>query len=74
MYDTQTIIDAVAQLTPGETQVLFHLVSTHAELFNKIVPGLPLVMHALGHYTLDHRLAEQYESWLHAKTRATPTG
>ena len=74
MYDTQTITAAVAQLTTGEKQVLFHLVSVHAELFNKLVPGLPLVVHALGQSTLEHPLAEQYDSWLNAKTAATTTG
>jgi hypothetical protein len=74
MYNTQTITEAVATLTPGQQQVLFHLVSDHAELFNKIVPGLPLVMHALGQQTFNHPLAELYDSWLNAKTTATSAG
>jgi hypothetical protein len=73
MYNTQTITEAVGKLTATETQVLFNLVRDHAELFNKIVPGLPLVVHALGQSTLEHPLAEQYNSWLNAKTAATPT-
>ena len=72
MYNIQTITEAVGRLTPGETQVLFHLISDHAELFDKIIPGLPLVIHAQGKQTLDHPLAEQYNSWLNAKTAAAP--
>lgn len=74
MYDTQTITEAVAKLTPGETVVLFHLISDHAALFDKILPGLPLVVHALGKQTLEHPLAETYDTWLNAKTTAAPAG
>jgi hypothetical protein len=74
MYNIETITNAVAQMNMEEKQVLFHLVSTHAELFNKIVPGLPLVIHALGQETLKHPLAEQYDAWLNAKTAAASAG
>ena len=68
MYDTQTITKAVGKLTATETQILFNLVRDHAGLIDKLVPGLPLIVHALGQQYLDHPLAEQYDRWLNAKT------
>ena len=68
MYDTQTITKAVGKLTATETQILFNLVRDHAGLIDKLVPGLPLIVHALGQQTLDHPLAKQYDRWLNAET------
>jgi len=68
MYNTQTITEAVGKLTATETQVLFNLVRDHAGLIDKLVPGLPLIVHAMGQQTLDHPLAKQYDRWLNAET------
>ena len=64
MYNIETITEAVGKLTATETQILFSLVRDHAELIDKLVPELPLIVHALGQQTLDHPLAEQYDRWL----------
>ena len=64
MYDTQTITEAIGKLTATETQTLFNLVRNHAGLIDKLVPGLPLIVHALGQQALDHPIAEQYAHWL----------
>ena len=71
MYDTQTISEAVGKLTATETHVLFNLIRDHAGLIDKLVPGLPLIVHALGQQDLSHPIAEQYDRWLNAETRAT---
>ncbi len=68
MYDTQTITEAIGKLTATETQTLFNLVRDHAGLIDKLVPGLPLIVHALGQQALDHPLADQYDCWLNAET------
>ena len=71
MHNVETITKAVGTLTAVETQTLFELVRDHAELINKLVPDLPLIAHAMGQQSLDHPLAEQYDRWLNAETRAT---
>jgi len=75
MYDIQTITEAIGQLSPSETHKLFLLVADHAGLIEKIVPGLPLIVHALGKQTLVDPLAETYDNWLNSntKTAAAPT-
>ena len=67
MYNTQTITEAIGKLTPLETQTLFNLLRDHAGLIDKLVPGLPMIGHALGQQSLDHPLAKQYDSWLNDK-------
>ena len=74
MYDKQTITEAIGKLTATETHVLFNLVRDHADLIDKLVPGLPLIVHALGQQALDHPLTKQYDRWLNAKARATSAG
>ena len=39
-YTTQTITEAVGKLTAAEMQTLFNLVRDHADLIDKLVPGL----------------------------------
>lgn len=68
MYTSQTITQAVYNLTDAEKQTLFQLVADHADLLNKIMPGLPLVSHVIEQEKSTHPLAKQYDSWLNAKT------
>ena len=68
MYNIETITEAVGKLTATETQTLFSLIRDHAELIDKLVPELPLIVHVMGQQTLDHPLAEQYNRWLNAET------
>lgn len=68
MYTSQTITQAVYNLTDAEKQILFQLVTDHADLLNKIIPGLPLVGHVIGQEKSTHPFAKQYDSWLNAKT------
>jgi len=73
MYNIQTITENIKQLSPSDTHKLFLLLSEHADLLEKIVPGLPMVAHVLGKQKLDHPLAETYDAWSNAKAAATPT-
>ena len=68
MYTSQTITQAVYNLTDAEKQILFHLVTDHADLLNKIIPGLQLVGHVIGQESITHPLAKQYDAWLDTKT------
>lgn len=68
MYTNQTITQAVNGLTDDEKRTLFQLITDHAALLDKIIPGLPLVGHVLGKESLVHPLAAHYNSWLNAKT------
>jgi hypothetical protein len=68
MYTNHSITQAIDGLTNTEKLALFQLIADHAVLLNKIMPGLPLISHVTGQQILTHPLAEQYDSWLNAKT------
>lgn len=68
MYTIQSITQAISGLSETEKHKLFQLISKHSDLFDKILPGLPLITHATGQQKLEHPLAEQYDAWLNTKT------
>lgn len=68
MYTTESITQAVDQLTHDEKLTLFQLITDHAMLLDKILPGLPLINHVIGKQTLTHPLAEYFNSWSNTKT------
>ena len=68
MYTIPTITQTIIGLSQDEKHVLFQIISEHAELLGKIMPGLPLIGHATGQQVLTHPLATEYTAWLNAKT------
>jgi hypothetical protein len=45
MYNIDTINYAISNLTNSEKEALFELVTNHASLVDKLLPGLPLLQH-----------------------------
>ena len=68
MYTIPTITQTITGLPQDEKHVLFQIISEHATLLDKIMPGLPLIGHATGQQVLTHSLATEYTAWLNAKT------
>ena len=68
MYTIPTITQTIIGLPQDEKHALFQIISEHAELLDKIMPGLPLIGHATGQQVLTHPLATEYTAWLNAKT------
>ena len=68
MYTVPTITQTIIGLPQDEKHVLFQIISEHAALLDKIMPGFPLIGHATGQQVLTHPLATEYTVWLNAKT------
>jgi len=68
MYTIPTITQTIIGLPQDEKHVLFQIISEHAGLLDKIMPGLPLIGHATGQQVLTNPLATEYTVWLNAKT------
>lgn len=68
MYTTETLTQAVMQLTATERHQLFELLTNHATLLDRLLPGLPIIMHITKQQRLDHFLAVEYDQWSNTKT------
>lgn len=68
MYTTRMLTQAVMQLSKSEREQLFELLTNHSQLLDRLLPGLPLILHVTKQQRLEHDLAEQYDQWLNTKT------
>ena len=66
MYEI--ITHNIIQLTDQERNQFFEIIHANSELFEKILPNTPLLMHITGKITLDHQVAQLYNVWLDTKT------
>lgn len=62
MYSVDTINQQITQLTEDEQRRLFILVKNNAELFNKVMPNMPLVQLILsgGLNDIQHPIVDIY--------------
>ena len=63
MYTIDNLTERVGQLSEQEQQQLFHLITEHAELLNKVLPDMPLLAHILNNTSSDHQLVQSYVQW-----------
>ena len=65
MYTPTSLSDNVINLTSNEKAKLFQLITENAELFNKIMPNLPLVQQIIAGTvsTIAHPIAADYANW-----------
>ena len=63
MYTVENLTQRVSELTDQEKEQLFHLVTEHVVLFNKIMPELPFLLHILNNTESDHELMQSYLQW-----------
>lgn len=52
------------RLSPQEQEQLFEILSSNIELFEKMLPGAPLLAHMRKEKAWDHTLAQAYDAWL----------
>lgn len=62
MYNVDTINQQITQLTEDEQRRLFTLVKNNAELFNKVLPNMPLIQLILsgGMDSVQHPIIDIY--------------
>ena len=63
MYTIDNLTERVGQLSEQEQQQLFHPITEHAELLNKVLPDMPLLAHILNNTSSDHQLVQSYVQW-----------
>jgi hypothetical protein len=63
MYTVENLTERVSELTTEEKEKLFHLITEHIDLFNKIMPELPFLVNILNNTESDHELMQSYFQW-----------
>jgi hypothetical protein len=65
MYTAINLADNAMKLTKEEQAKLFEILSDNAELFDKLIPNMPLLTHMLigGNLDINHRIADAYSTW-----------
>ena len=63
MYTVENLTAQVNGLSDQDKQTLFQLLTDNAELLNKIMPDMPLLMHILNNTESDHQLVQSYVQW-----------
>ena len=64
MYTKDTLTDSVLALTADEQKTLFQVLQDNAELFEKVMPGIPLIQLIItGASETDHPLLAKFLEW-----------
>jgi hypothetical protein len=63
MYTITNLTQATSGLSLEDQQKLFQLITDNAELFNKVMPDMPLIRHILNNTDSDHPLVQLYVQW-----------
>lgn len=59
----QIITEQIIKLSSDDQEKLFELLLAHAELFEKIIPDSPLILHIKGQVQLNHPVATAFDEW-----------
>lgn len=63
MYTLETLTDTVGNLTVQDRHTFFQVLTDNAELFNKVLPGLPLLANIVYGTPSDTIIVQSYMQW-----------
>lgn len=63
MYTADMLTSAVSQLTEEEKHAMFQIIKDNADIFDKIMPNVPLIKYVLHNTDVCPVLGQAYISW-----------